>query len=143
MTKHRPCVGSCPSQNSTVEKKLGQTHFESNGIANPKWSHRWATGQRGRNRRAVMGRACMPAGLSAQTYWVGIFPYRSCRKAMQTQQNKHSLPSPPVAFYRKMLKAVASGIIDSPWIPSTSETQGAEMFCRNRNRYIYTRGDAS
>lgn len=34
---------------------------------------------------------------------------------MQTQQI--SLPSPPVTFYRKMFKAVASGVFDPPWIP--------------------------
>lgn len=72
-----------------------------------------------------------------------FFPHRSRRKAMQTQQNKHTLPTPPVAFYRKISKAVASGIIDSPWIPTTSETQGAETFCRNKNRCTYTRRDAS
>lgn len=74
-----------------------------------------------------MGRACMPTGLSAQTYWEDFFPHWSHRKAMQTEQNKHSLPTPPVAFYRKILKAVASGIIDSAWIPTTSETRCSDV----------------
>lgn len=63
----------------------------------------------------------------------GFFTHWSCRKAMQTQKN--SLPTPTVAFYRKMLKAVASVIFDTPWIVILSETWSAERFCRNTNRY--------
>lgn len=56
---------------------------------------------------------------------------------MQTQQNMHSLPASPVEFCVKILKAVVSGITDSPRIHTTSETEAAARFCRSRAG-IYT-----
>lgn len=55
-TKHRSCTVSYSSQKGTVEHKLGQTHFESNGRASPKQTHCTDTGQQGNHKHAMLGR---------------------------------------------------------------------------------------
>lgn len=129
-TKHRSCTGSYSPEKGTAENKLGQTHFESRDRASPKQAHHGDTGQQGNHKHAADSEHTHRS--KCPDFLGGLFTHWSCRKAVQTQQN--SLPTPPVAFYRKMLKAVASVIFDSPWVAITCIMEW-ERFCRNTNRY--------